>query len=141
MMVSLPSMEICELGVRRWVGFLKRWWWRWFERETWIWSSGGAWCCCRRFMSAGLNLNSVSVTSASRVSALSSSAAARSVSGSCFGFNRFNLCSVKQGRQLSHCSDSMRVWPKRNSSGAECFNGFHIGRFFYLVLLLRLSIT
>ncbi|CAM8958988.1 unnamed protein product [Rhodiola kirilowii] len=49
------------------------------------------------------------------------------------------LCLVKQSSQLCHSSDSMRLWPKRNSSGAECFNGFHIERFVYLLLFLRSS--
>uniref|UniRef100_A0A7N0T788 Secreted protein n=1 Tax=Kalanchoe fedtschenkoi TaxID=63787 RepID=A0A7N0T788_KALFE len=83
-------------------------------------------------MSAGLSLSSVSFSSAAALSSVASAAAW----SSCFG-----LCLVEQSRQLIHSTDSMRLWPKRNSSGAECFNGFHIGRFFYLFLFFRSPIT
>ncbi|KAL9664659.1 hypothetical protein QQ045_020064 [Rhodiola kirilowii] len=84
-------------------------------------------------MSAGLSFNSVSSSTCA-----SSTASAYSSSSSSFDFKRCVIfCLVKQKGRLSHSSDSMRLWPKRNSSGAECFNGFHIQRFAYLLLFLR----
>ncbi|CAL1408204.1 unnamed protein product [Linum trigynum] len=52
------------------------------------------------------------------------------------------LCCSQQRTVLRSSFDSMRLRPKRTSSGiVECFGGFHINRFSHLFLFLRGGLT
>lgn len=54
---------------------------------------------------------------------------------------RMFLCCFRQRLNLVHRSVSMRLRSKRTCSGVQCFGAFHIKRFSFLFLFLRLGLT
>ncbi|CAN1181338.1 hypothetical protein LINPERPRIM_LOCUS6189 [Linum perenne] len=59
-----------------------------------------------------------------------------------FCFPRYMLlCCSQQSSLLRFASASMRLRPKRTSSGVKCFGGFHINRSSHLFLFLRGGLT
>ncbi|KAG6626895.1 hypothetical protein CIPAW_15G084200 [Carya illinoinensis] len=54
---------------------------------------------------------------------------------------RMFLCCFRQRLNLVHRSVSMRLRSKRTCSGVKCFGAFHIKRFSFLFLFLRVGLT
>ncbi|CAI0459145.1 unnamed protein product [Linum tenue] len=94
---------------------------------------------------APLKLSCISISASAKVivsvvvSSLSSAVAGPS---RCCRPRFIQLCCPQQRTAPRSSVDSMRLRPKRTSSGiVECFGGFHINRFSHLFLFLRGGLT
>ncbi|CAN0870723.1 hypothetical protein LINGRAHAP2_LOCUS9614 [Linum grandiflorum] len=95
-------------------------------------------------LSAVLGSSSISIYSAKAIASAACcfcfSAVAAALRRCCYTRHK-PLCCSQQSSVLRSASTSMRLRPKRTSSGVECFGGFHINRFSNLFLFLRGGLT